>query len=126
MAGGLAGVKRLADMVPATLLNTADRDLHRGLGWHQHVRVQNPVLLCTHQFLPIHQKHPHNQIVHHLQLRHAAALVDLRDLNKVQCLGSQQFVGWPFVRPPEDRYELQFLALSAIRENCLRTICNRL
>ena len=73
--------KLRAVVAPAVGLNTAYRDHDFPFGRHQHIGVEDAVLLGPHQFLPVHQEHHFLQIVLHAQFRHTPAGADLGDLH---------------------------------------------
>src|SRR5262249_13231464 len=95
-------------VAPATRLDAADRDYQLAAGGHQDVRVQDAVLPGADEVLAGHQEDRLVTPVDGLQVRHAAALADLGD---VQRAGRQGFVQGevvgPAAGPPAQAEDLQ-------------------
>ena len=92
VAGGLTRREVRAGLAPAARFDTTHGDRQRGLRGHEHVRVEDAVLLGAHEFLAVHQEHAVIQRVLDAQVRHAAGVADFRDFDRVERLVLQQLV----------------------------------
>ncbi len=79
---------------PATLFCAADRDYCLCVSAEQNGRIQDSILLSSHQFLAIEQQNRHWGGVYNFQLRYRPGLIDLSDGDQLFVQGSlQQHVG---------------------------------
>src|SRR4051794_40684349 len=103
-----------ADWSPPTLLDTAHRDQQLAVSGNDYVRIEDAILLRSHQLLPIHKEDADIEGVFNVECGYAPGFADLGHFHEVERLRAEKFIRRLIVGWPQNGDHLQTLALHTV------------